>query len=292
MIARPVAILGFGAAVTPPGILDGTSGPAEVWAQRFDPGADEFIPRNTRRRISRLIAMSIMATRNAGGPDAPDDAPLVFATANGEINTIAAILEALRDEVPSVSPTSFHNSVHNAGPGTWSILAKRFAPTTTLTMGELSFEMALLEALARLSTGDGQVQVTAGDEAIIAAQWADPSHCTHDFCGSVRLGSDPDGTAPRRLVAVRYHPAGAGSPEAFRDALVSEFQPTEATWDLRLAGGDREGLLPDGGEHPCAGLFLLLRFLADPSRCGSFLSVRAGRRGDALGFVAVKESHE
>ena len=50
------------------------------------PPDDDFVPKNVRRRISRLIAQALRATRDAGGLLADPSAPLVFATANGEIN--------------------------------------------------------------------------------------------------------------------------------------------------------------------------------------------------------------
>jgi hypothetical protein len=122
-----VAILATGVACGDPAIAD--TGPWNApWAgpavaNRYEPPMDDFVPRNTRRRIGRLIAMSLFATRDAGGQDAPDAAPLLFASANGEINTIGGILRSLLSEAPSVSPTALHNSVHNAAPGYWSILA-------------------------------------------------------------------------------------------------------------------------------------------------------------------------
>ena len=151
------------------GLLDGTR---PILGEAL-PGDDEFIPKNVRRRISRLIAQALRVTRDAGGLDASPEAPLVFATANGEINTIGAILPALMPAQPQVSPTLFHNSVHNAAPGYWAILSKRLAASTTVTMGKASFEAAMLDAWTRLADGDPEVQVTAGDEAITAAPWAD-----------------------------------------------------------------------------------------------------------------------
>ena len=45
----------------------------------------------------------------------------VFASGNGDGITVGAILEMLTKPDGFVSPTQFHNSVHNAAAGYWSI---------------------------------------------------------------------------------------------------------------------------------------------------------------------------
>ncbi len=289
---RGVSILATGVACGDPTLADRSSWnavrvPGEL-PVRHEPPIDEFVPRNTRRRISRLIAMALYATRDAGGLDAPQAAPLLFASANGEINTIGAILRSLLSEAPSVSPTSFHNSVHNAAPGYWSILARRFAATSTISQGSLSFEFALLDAWARLASGEDDVLVCGGDEAIENADWADPGHCTHDLCGTLRLSSAPSATASARLVDVRFLPAEPVLDRgAVQAALVAEFAP-----DLILEGGpDFDDPTPLGGRHPMAGLWHLLRFVRAPGPAGTLLLVRHGPAG-GIAIVASREAHD
>lgn len=209
---------------------------------------EEFIPRNVRRRLSRLILQGLQVTWAASDPGA--DVPLVFGTANGEIETIAALLPVVLGPDPAVSPTLFHNSVHNAAPGYWAILARRLAASTTVTAGPATFEMALLEAVCRLQGGAPQVQVTAGDEAIRTASWADPGHCTRDFCGSLRLAArPPDGVPCLGVIESLDH----GPPE---DHGFSEDPEEVRVIDLdALPGGDR---------HPCASLHRVLEFLLGP----------------------------
>jgi len=258
------------------GVLEGTR---SLLGDALPPG-DDFIPKNVRRRISRLIAQVLRVTRDAGGSDAPPDVPLVFATANGEINTIGAILPALLAAEPQVSPTLFHNSVHNAAPGYWAILAKRMAASTTLTMGAASFEAALLEAWARLHDGEPQVQVTVGDEAITAAPWADPAHCAADFCGSLRIARDTDGPSLGHLASVAFHPAGADvDPVALAEVL-------EATEVL-----DDPATLPGGAAHPCAGAAAVLSFLLRPGDAGRLLLARRSPAGGRYVVVVDREAH-
>jgi len=233
--------------------------------------------------------MALRASRLAGGIEAPEGTPFLFATANGEINTIGTILESLEDPGRSVSPTHFHNSVHNASPGYWSISSKRRSPSTTLTMGELSFEYAVLDAWARLSCDESTVQVTAGDEAVEGPAWADPAHCTHDLCGSLMLSSDAGQESTGRLLHVRIEvPVGPDSIQEACRSLVERFGPSEVVEDFRCTGGGANPVLPEGATNPCGAVYFALRFLKDPNRGGRLLLLKTGRGGDLSSIVMDK----
>ncbi|MBP7127026.1 beta-ketoacyl synthase chain length factor [Myxococcota bacterium] len=235
---------------------------------------EEFIPKNVRRRLSRLILQALQVTFEAADPGI--DAPLVFGTANGEIETIAMLLPAVLAPDPSVSPTLFHNSVHNAAPGYWAILARRLAASTTVTAGPATFEAALLEAVCRLEDGAPQVQVTAGDEAIRGALWADPEHCTQDFCGSLRLASRPP-EGGRSLGAI----------ESLRLGLPEDFPVPDGEEEVRVF--DRNDL-PGGASHPCGSLHPLLEFLLGPPGARRLRMRRTLANGTMLEAVFRRES--
>ena len=61
---------------------------------------------------------------------------------------VHAILEALADPAPQVSPTQFHNSVHNVAAGYWSIGTKSRMPASCLGCHDATFGAALLAAAA------------------------------------------------------------------------------------------------------------------------------------------------
>jgi hypothetical protein len=148
-------------------------------------------------------------------------------------------------------------------------------------MGAVTFEAALLDAAARLATGEDEVQVTAGDEAIERAAWADPAHCTHDFCGSLRLGR-PGAAPDAPVLSVRFHDA------ADADRVAAGLATDALVRDLSAAGGPDDATLPGGARNPCAGLWHLLAFLADPSRSGTWAWQKAGPDGDCYTVAARK----
>ena len=74
----------------------------------------------------------------------------MFATSNGDAGVIHTILETLVSAEPLVSPTQFHNSVHNAAAGYWTIGTRSRAPATCLGCHDASFAAALLKAMSEL----------------------------------------------------------------------------------------------------------------------------------------------
>src|SRR5450759_3839259 len=59
-----------------------------------------------------------------------------------------------------VSPTRFHNSVHNAPSGYWSIATKSMAPSTSIACFDASFAAGLIEAAAQtLASGNAVVLI-------------------------------------------------------------------------------------------------------------------------------------
>ena len=74
-----------------------------------------------------------------------------------------AIFEALAAEGREISPTRFHNSVHNAPSGYWSIATRSMAPSISLACYDDSFVAGLLEAGAQAYTGEDAVVLMSYD---------------------------------------------------------------------------------------------------------------------------------
>jgi hypothetical protein len=62
-----------------------------------------------------------------------------------------------------MSPTRFHNSVHNAAAGYWCIAAESHAPSTSLCAHDASFAAGLLEAATQVTVDDAVVALIAYD---------------------------------------------------------------------------------------------------------------------------------
>ena len=261
-----VALTGVGLAL--PGV-DGVDGlrRGETWdGSLYDPRSAAEVPPRIRRRMSRLACMAARATREAGGAELHERTPLLFGTANGEVNIMGELLEALHEPDRILSAARFHNSVHNAPAGYWGILARRTAGGSTLTAGALTFETTVLEAWCLIASGEPEVQVTAGDQAVTAAPWADPDHCTLDLCGSLVLRAEAerpiawlDRVAYRRVATL-------DEAEALLRSTAADFEGARVVADLSALGGDPGPQLPLETRNPCAGLYHLIDHLVGPRR--------------------------
>ena len=110
---------------------------------------------NERRRsgVSTRLALAVCeeAASRSGLPAA--ELAGVFASSNGEGTIVHGLLETLAGADPLLSPTQFHNSVHNAVAGYWSIGAGSMAPVTCLACHDETFGCALMQAASGVSAG-------------------------------------------------------------------------------------------------------------------------------------------
>lgn len=123
----------------------------------------DLLPSAERRRTGLPVKVSLAvgleaivnAQRNAA------ELPAIFASSAGDGENMHCILEMLANNGREVSPTRFHNSVHNAPSGYWSIATKSMEPSTSLTCYDASFVAGLIEAATQtLAGGNAVVLIT------------------------------------------------------------------------------------------------------------------------------------
>jgi hypothetical protein len=110
-----------------------------------------LLPPNERRRAVQAVKLTLALGAEAfaaAGRDAAVTAT-IFTSSGGDGETIHEILEVLASSDRALSPTRFHNSVHNAPAGYWSIATRSQAPSTSLCCRDGSFAAGLLEASAQ-----------------------------------------------------------------------------------------------------------------------------------------------
>ncbi len=107
---------------------------------------------NERRRASLVTRLALAVAEEASaGCGLPRDAlAIVFGSSNGDGATIGAILDALAGGDGQVSPTQFHNSVHNAPAGYWSIAVRSGQAATCLGCNDWTAAAALMKAVAEV----------------------------------------------------------------------------------------------------------------------------------------------
>ncbi len=117
-------------------------------ARDLPPHAPQLLPPNERRRAPHTVRIAFQAAEDAmrATSIAPGTLASVFASSDADLNIIHKISTALTQTPRLVSPTDFHNSVHNAAAGYWSIAVGARAPSSTLSAYDFSFAAGLDEA--------------------------------------------------------------------------------------------------------------------------------------------------
>lgn len=132
--------------------------PAELAASPLLPPAER------RRSVPTVrLALAVGAEALAQAGRDPDGVATVFTSSSGDPGTLHNILETLAGPERELSPTRFHNSVHNAPAGYWSIATGSREPTTSLARGDESFQAGLLEAATEVIVEGWTVALIAYD---------------------------------------------------------------------------------------------------------------------------------
>jgi hypothetical protein len=216
------------------------AGPETYVAADAVPPSRSLLPPNERRRAAQIVkfALAVGAEAFAGCAQDPVETATVFTSSGGDGDTIHAIMRTLASETRELSPTRFHNSVHNAAAGYWSILSGAKAASSSICCHDDSFAAGLLEAAAQLGAGEPAVALIAYDVPY-----------------------------PSPLAEVR--PIGA----AFAVALILTLQAGNSAYpgiDLALLPAPRAAT-----RMPCAALELL-RETTPAARCLPLLAALAG----------------
>jgi len=184
--------------------------------------APELLPPTERRRAPDTVAVALEAAlaacKSAGLP--PHSLPCVFSSMHGDLAITDYMCATLASTPALVSPTKFHNSVHNAAAGYWTIAAECTRPYTSLSAGDHSFGAGLLETC---------MQALSAHENILLVAY------------------DIDARGPLAAVALSKHLLSAAlvvSPERGTNTL--------AAFELRLVTG--EALTPSGARAENAAL--------------------------------------
>lgn len=184
----------------------------------------ELLPARLARRCSLLTRMSaeVVARASDQAGIEPSAATVILASVYGEILTTGQLLSMMTEDPSSpLSPTRFHNSVHNTPIGYLSIATENHSGSTAISAGSATVAMALLEAATTVAAGQGPVVVAIVEEPL------------------------PEGLAP-----------DGGVYDGLAVAFVVESR-REAGVAVRLTQAEASAPLPDLPEsfaaNPCAG---------------------------------------
>lgn len=175
-------------------------GPTRVAASGLLPAAER---RRSPVAVNLALAAGEEAFRNAGR-DAASTAT-VFASSSSDGDTLHHICETLASADRDVSPTRFHNSVHNAAAGYWSIATRCRKPSTSLGCYDASFAAGLLEAAVQAAAGGIPVCLISYDQP-----YPEPLHSARPIAASFGCAlvlSPGPGKAAFAALEIEFHPS-------------------------------------------------------------------------------------
>jgi hypothetical protein len=160
-----------GIGVLGPGFLDWPASVAVLAGSSTYHGArtvlplPNALPSAERRRAGRVVRLALAVGAEAVAQSGADvrSLPTVFCSSGGDGDNCHEICSALATDERFISPTRFHNSVHNAAAGYWSIAYGCTEASVTLCAFDASFGAGLLEAASQIASGAGPVLLIAYD---------------------------------------------------------------------------------------------------------------------------------
>jgi hypothetical protein len=186
--------------------------------------APTSLPPAERRRTTptiRLAMAAAEATLAAAAPLDPSGLASVFASANGDGTVIDAILATLATPQRAVSPTQFHNSVHNSPAAYWAIGHGSNGPSASLGCWDASFAAGLLQAAAKVQARREPVLFCAYDAAFPPPLDA-VRPTSLPFATAMILTPNPEAYSEARI-SIRF--AVGGCDEALAAPRLASLQP-------------------------------------------------------------------
>lgn len=201
------------------------------------------LPPNERRRApeSVLLAAEVAGQAVAMSGRSAAELACVFSSSHGDQAITDYMCATLASSPDQLSPTRFHNSVHNAPAGYWTIASGCHAPSTAVCAHDLSFGAGLFEAVAQVLADQRAVLLVCSDIAGVGPL-REVTTCTAPFgCALVLSPADRDaGLATLQVELARSTSRAAVALPAELDALRRDNASACALELLTaLARGDR-----------------------------------------------------
>lgn len=241
-VALEVWVEGIG--VFAPGLADWPQTRAFLRGERPRDAAQAVRPPATalaageRRRAPASVRQAVEVADQAVRMADLDPArlPCVFASAHGDVPIMDEMCATLARAAEELSPTSFHNSVHNAAAGYWTIASGCRAPSTALSAHRYSFAAGLLEAACQAIAGETRVLLVASDVAGVGPL-SEVIASTEPFACALVLAPRPSAAALCRL---RLSQGADPSPQS-----LAGVNPAAASLPLlgAIARGEAAGIM-------------------------------------------------
>lgn len=159
-----------------------------------------MLPANERRRAPESVLLAAEVAGQAVAMSGRDAATLacVFASSHGDQPIMDYMCAILASAPGELSPTRFHNSVHNAPAGYWTIATGCHAPSSAVCAQRASFGAGLLEA-ASLALADARPVLLVCSDTAGSGPLAEVTASAAPFGCALVLSPQPGASTLGRL---------------------------------------------------------------------------------------------
>ncbi|NJB81086.1 beta-ketoacyl synthase chain length factor [Xanthomonas arboricola] len=210
--------------------------------------APQLLAANERRRAPDTVAVSLeaaLAACTAAGRE-PASLPSIFTSTYGDLAISDYMCTTLASDPTAISPTKFHNSVHNAAAGYWTIGAGAMTPATAISASLGSFAQGLLEALVQRAAGMDAV-LLAGYDARSVGQLGRVAPSQGLLGGALVLGAPGQAGKPQLRARLDDGTPTPGAGPLARHVAANAMAPMLPLFDLIATGGERVALYAGPG---------------------------------------------
>ncbi len=208
------------------------------------------LPPNERRRAPESVLLAVEVAGQAVTMSGRDPAALacVFASSHGDQPVTDYMCATLAQAPLQVSPTRFHNSVHNAPAGYWTISAHCHAASCAMSAQVGSFAAGLLEAAIHAHAEQTPVLFAAYDNAV-RGPLADVVQGSDSFSTAMVLNAErtPQTIATLTLRHLAHAHAGSATPAPWSALAQTTPVATALPLFIALARGDAANVVLRNG---------------------------------------------
>jgi len=207
----------------------------------------QVIPANERRRAPLPVRLAVESSWQASqmAKTDPKELSCVFVSGFGDTQLTDYMCKVLAGESKELSPTKFHNSVHNAAAGYWTISTGCEQAANSVAAFENSVSMTLLEGMIQCIEEDKPILLTFFDAPV--------SHILTDIMG-------PGDSFSSSIVIV---PESFSHQSDYAKKITATLEQVSCEWPALNVCSD--AIKISYTNNPSARVFSLLELLADES---------------------------
>lgn len=177
------------------------------------------LPPNERRRAPESVLLAVEVAGQAVAMSGREAAALacVFASSHGDQAITDYMCSTLAQAPAELSPIRFHNSVHNAAVGYWTIATGCHAPSTAVAAQRASFGAGLLEAASQVLGEQREVLLACSDIAA-SGPLSEVTGCRQPFGSALVLAPR---AGPRTLACLQLTLTSHAATTTLEEPLAS-----------------------------------------------------------------------